>query len=352
MKRMKNKIFETSRSCSHILSNKSKMTKGQVKCSRAECDLGITLNGGQSFRWVALEDGKSYRGVFAGRVWTLNQDDNNIIYTVHEKLQDTNYEKIVSNYFRFDISLKENLEKWSVVDKNVQKALESVGGVRILNQDIVENLFAFICSSNNNIIRISSMVEKLCRFFGKKLCDLDGKEYYNFPKIETLATKKVESILKTEGFGYRAAYIVKTAQKLKELGGRTWLSSLHKDNNSSYEFAKENLESLPGVGPKVADCVCLMSLGHLEAIPVDTHIYQVAAANYMPNLKKVKSVTPKIHREVSDHLRELWGPLAGWAQAIVFCAKINNNQSSQKVNGKKRKSDSSVNEKVGSKKKT
>ena len=205
------------------------------------------------------------------------------------------------------------------------------------------------------------MVEKLCRLFGEKLCDLDGKEYHDFPKIEALATKKVESILRKEGFGYRAAYIVNTAHKLLELGGRTWLSSLHKDNNSTYESAKESLVTLPGVGPKVADCVCLMSLGHLEAIPVDTHIYQVALANYMPDLKKVNSVTPKIHREVSNHLRELWGPLAGWAQAIVFCAKINSNQStserkqsSSKVNGnKKRKGDStnSTSDKVKSKKK-
>ena len=190
------------------------------------------------------------------------------------------------------------------------------------------------------------MVEKLCRLFGKKICNLDGKEYYDFPEIESLATKKVEPVLRKEGFGYRAAYIVNTARKLLELGGRNWLLKFHK-KNSTYECAKENLLDLPGVGPKVADCVCLMSLGHLEAIPVDTHIYQVAITDYMPHLKKQNSVTPKIHREVSEHLRKLWGPFAGWAQAIVFCAKINNNQSrngrkrsNSKVHGKKkRKSD-------------
>ena len=102
---------------------------------------------------MALKDGKSYRGVFAGQVWTLNQNNNSLIYTAHEPLKDTDYDKILSNYFRFEVSLKENFEKWTVADKHFQKALESVGGVRILNQDIVENLFSFICSSNNNIIR-------------------------------------------------------------------------------------------------------------------------------------------------------------------------------------------------------
>lgn len=317
------------------------MKTGQIKCRKEELDLGITLNGGQSFRWVSLENEKAFRGVFAGQVWTLTQDDCNLHYTIHGPTEDINCEKLLSDYFRFDVSLKENLEKWSATDKHFKKALEKVDGVRILNQDVVENLFSFICSSNNNIVRISSMVEKLSRFFGEKICDLDGEEYYDFPKINSLASDNVESILRKEGFGYRASYIANTAKQLLSLGGREWLTNFHKDS-STYELAKENLITLSGVGPKVADCICLMSLGHLEAIPVDTHIYQVAMANYMPHLKKQKSVTPKVHQEVSECLRKLWGPLAGWAQAIVFCAKINNQSSSQSKEKTKRKSGAEV----------
>lgn len=167
------------------------------------------------------------------------------------------------------------------------------------------------------------MVEKLCRLFGDKICKVEDHEYYDFPRIEALANASVEPVLRKEGFGYRAGYIVKSAEKLLTLGGKEWLLKLQKENGSTYEHARESLMSLPGVGPKVADCICLMSLGHLEAIPVDTHIFQVACANYTPHLSKQKTVTPKIHREVSSHLRALWGPLAGWAQAIVFCVKIN-----------------------------
>lgn len=166
------------------------------------------------------------------------------------------------------------------------------------------------------------MIEKLCSLFGQKICSVENKEYYDFPTIETLKEKNVESILRREKFGYRAAYIVNAAKCLSTLGGESWLLNLQRENNS-YLIAKEQLMTLPGIGPKVADCICLMSLGHLDAIPVDTHIFQIAKANYLPHLKKQKTVTPKIHAEVSNYLRELWGPLAGWAQAVIFSTKIN-----------------------------
>ncbi|KAK2583535.1 hypothetical protein KPH14_009490 [Odynerus spinipes] len=295
-----------------------------IKCSSKELDLGVTLQGGQSFRWLPHETG--YRGVFDSSVWTLTQNETCINYKVEGSLSnDQNYEEILKQYFRLDISLLDQCKKWNEVDKNFQRSSENIDGVRILNQDVLENLFSFICSSNNNIQRISGMVEKLCVLFGKKICSIGEKDYFDFPMLESLLGQNVESILRKEGFGYRAAYVANTAKKLHELGGKQWLLNLHKSNNTSYLEAKEQLLGLPGVGPKVADCVCLMSLGHLEAIPVDTHIFQVARANYLPHLGKQKTVTPKIHEEISTHLRELWGPLAGWAQAVLFCARISDN---------------------------
>jgi N-glycosylase/DNA lyase len=171
------------------------------------------------------------------------------------------------------------------------------------------------------------MVEKLCRIFGKSICVIEDQEYYDFPTIEALTKPNVESILRKEGFGYRAGYISKSARKLLSLGGEKWLSELQKKNGTTYEHARESLKSLPGVGPKVADCICLMSLGHLEAIPVDTHIFQVARTNYIPHLSKRNTVTPKMNEMISSYLRDLWGPLAGWAQAIVFSMKINSTDS-------------------------
>ncbi|KAK0174641.1 hypothetical protein PV327_010395 [Microctonus hyperodae] len=327
-------LYLITKLCKHNLhSNIMAPIIGKIACKKIELDLGVTLKGGQSFRWSAIENDTKYRGVFAGEVWTLQQDDNCISYTAHNSTFDSadKCEAVLIKYFNLHISLEENLEKWSKCDLHFKKFTNIVKGVRILNQDVVENLFSFICSANNNITRITSMVEKLCRHFGKKICQVDKQWYYDFPTIESLAEKNVQSILTKEGFGYRAPYIFKSAKMLIELGGRKWLEELFKESNADYETARQKIQVLPGIGPKVADCICLMSLGYLEAIPVDTHIYQVARETYLPDIKQVQSVTPAIYQIVNRHLREIWGPLAGWAQAVVFCTRLKDNLNKKKT---------------------
>lgn len=70
------------------------------------------------------------------------------------------------------------------------------------------------------------------------------------------------------GFGYRARYIHQTARMIVNEHPVGWLNELR---NTEYKDAHEALLQLQGVGPKVADCVCLMSLDKTEAVPVDTH---------------------------------------------------------------------------------
>lgn len=60
-------------------------------------------------------------------------------------------------------------------------------GVRLLQQDPIECLFSFICSSNNNIARITGMVERLCEAFGPRLIQLDDVTYHGFPSLQALA---------------------------------------------------------------------------------------------------------------------------------------------------------------------
>ena len=101
----------------------------------------------------------------------------------------------------------------------------------------------------------------------------------------------MEAHLRELGFGYRAKYLWKTARMVvqKEEETEGWLEGLRnperpklggkvgtagemqEGGRDGYRRAHEELLALQGVGPKVADCVCLMGLGWGEAVPVDTH---------------------------------------------------------------------------------
>lgn len=165
-------------------------------------------------------------------------------------------ERILRDYFQLDTQLVPLYEKWKSVDKNFSDRGSLFPGVRILRQDPVENLFSFICSSNNNISRISGMVEKLCTKYGTLAGVIGGDKWYNFPSVSSLAGKDTESELRKLGFGYRAKFIHQTANILLEEHSTDWLHMLRK---LSYEEAHAELQKLPGVGAKVWKNTLIMS---------------------------------------------------------------------------------------------
>lgn len=85
-----------------------------------------------------------------------------------------------------------------------------------------------------------------------------------------------------------------------------------------------------------------MSLNHLEAIPVDTHVLKIANQHYLPKERETKSMTPKLYNEIGNVFREVYGNMCGWAQTILFCAdlvKFKENESKENgcTTNKKRK---------------
>ncbi|XP_052789177.1 uncharacterized protein LOC128223804 isoform X2 [Mya arenaria] len=202
---------------------------------------------------------------------------------------------ILRDYLQLNVSLENMYELWSESDENFRNVARTFTGIRMLRQDPIECLFSFICSSNNNISRITSMVEKLASNYGEKIMELDGQEYFSFPQVSSLAKDGVEERLRTLGFGYRAKYIQRSAEYIIAQGGEKWLYDLRE---MDYPDAKASLLKLCGVGAKVADCVLLMCLDKPGAIPVDTHVWQIAARDYMPKLKQAKSLTDTLYNEI------------------------------------------------------
>ena len=195
---------------------------------------------------------------------------------------------LVKHYFNLGPNLGQLYEQWASADPNFKKKAPKFTGVRILKQDAWEALVGFICSSNNNIARISQMVEKLCTNYGPKIGYIGTQPYHDFPQPRALVDPSVEQKLRQLGFGYRAKYLHQTAVMVHEKG-MDWLEGLRnlesprlgcdtkpagevvEGGRDGYRHAHEQLLALQGVGPKVADCVCLMGLGWGEAVPVDTH---------------------------------------------------------------------------------
>ncbi|XP_068623607.1 N-glycosylase/DNA lyase [Battus philenor] len=309
------------------------MIWNKILCNHRELQLFGTLNGGQSFRWTHDKDADEWTGVFNKTVWKLKQLDDCLQYQVvgslwnqqteHDLNKSENnegkFEQLLKQYFRLELNLAKYYKEWSDKDELFKTACKQFYGIRMLAQEPVENLFSFICSQNNHISRISNMVEKLCTYYGEEICECNGVKYYTFPDVDKLAELQVESKLRELGFGYRAKFIQKSAAQIVECGGGKWFQSLR---NMNYVDAKQELMKLCGIGPKVADCICLMSLNHLEALPVDTHVYQIAAQNYLPHLRGKKNVTEKMYKEIGDHFRNLYGDMAGWAHTVLFCADL------------------------------
>ena len=185
-----------------------------------------------------------------------------------------------------------------------ERAIALYPGLRVLNQDPWEALLAFILSANNNVRRIRNLVEALCGALGDEVA-LDGRVLRGFPSPEKLAGCD-EALLRGLGVGYRAPYLIGTAQAVLN-GFPLWQL---KDMN--YFEAHRLLTSLPGVGDKVADCVLLFGCGQTSAFPVDVWVEKL--------LKSWFGVCGCSRKKLMLRSRELLGPNAGLLQQFLFHA--------------------------------
>ncbi|MDR1018828.1 MAG: 8-oxoguanine DNA glycosylase [Lachnospiraceae bacterium] len=225
---------------------------------------------GQCFRMEELEDGR-FRVIARDKIIYLQQEMDRIDFDCEKD----EFENIWKEYFDLDTDYGKLLETAKLdKDNYLEEAMEFGSGIRILHQDLWEMIITFIISQQNNIKRIKKLIEIISEKYGKKCTDKYGNKYYSFPTPEELNKVSIEE-LNGCSLGYRSKYIFKTSEMIvsKEVD----LDEIKKMN---YKDAREELLKLVGIGKKVADCICLFALHHLEAFPIDTHIKQVFAAHY------------------------------------------------------------------------
>jgi N-glycosylase/DNA lyase len=153
------------------------------------------------------------------------------------------------------------------------------------------------------------MISSLARKFGERII-FENRDLCTFPKPEALAQASL-SELKGCGVGYRAKYIMKSAEMISNRK-----IDLHLLKRFDYKPAKKKLLSIPGVGQKVADCVLLFSLDKLEAFPVDVWVKRVMLEWYGRYLAGVK--VRNEYEEINFFGRRYFGRYAGYAQEYLF----------------------------------
>lgn len=234
-------------------------------------------------------------------------------------------------------SLKDLYEEWSTQCDRLKRIALCIPGVRIIDQDPFECLVSFLCSSNNNIPRITKILNAIRRVYGDPLVNIascvgEGKKVansqhdqimYSFPSLERLQSRATDHDLRSKcGMGYRAKYLIETMKKLSLLGGEAYLQELRSIKDPI--VVQEKLIQFCGVGRKVADCVALFSLLQDDAIPVDVHVFSIAKRDYGADslTQTTKSLTPTLYKQVGDLFRSRFPSKSGWAHSLLFVAEL------------------------------
>lgn len=255
---------------------------------------------GQAFRWYEEADG-SFTFITHGKVANAKKVGDKIFLKGVDK---NSFDEIFYNYFDLSRDYKLVMEELAK-DEVMKNATEYGKGIRILNQDKFETIISFIISANNQIPRIKKSIEKISEMYGDYLGEDENRKYYSFPSAEKLSLARPEDLREFARVGFRDKRIVETAKLIKD--GRVNIDEIDK---MELEDARRTLQELPGVGPKVADCILLFAFDRKESFPVDVWIKRVMEELYL------KEVTPK--SKIAMRGREVFGKNAGFANQYLF----------------------------------
>ena len=255
---------------------------------------------GQSFRWQPINGW--YYGVVEGRQLKIRQEKQALIVESSDDEQPDRLEASLRHYLDLSRDLPAILKAVDI-DPFIHRSIETFRGMRILNQAVWECLASFILSQNNNVPRIKGIIRTISAQFGEKIT-LDDSVNYAFPTPQALATAGVEALYDCR-LGYRAPYLwtVSSAVAAGEFDPEA-LKSM------PYAEAKRELMRFKGIGEKVADCICLFSLGHVQALPIDVWVKRIIEQLY---LKRQASI-----REIRQFAEDYFGEYLGYAQQYLF----------------------------------
>lgn len=246
----------------------------------------------QAFRWT--ERRGWFHGIVGGKLVKVRNADGGI------EFEGDATEESVRSYFRLDEDIGAVHATLREADPvHMPRLIKDYGHIRVLRQDPWECLVAYICSANASVDSIRGKLNKLAGEFGITQT-LDGVEYRALPSAQRVADAAPADLEKLKlGLSHIPETILKVAA---DVHARKLDLPRLSQSRASLAEARKRLRKYDGIGPKIADCVCLFSLGHDEAFPVDRHI---------------KAALARIGKDARG-ARKAFGDHAGYAGQLLF----------------------------------
>lgn len=284
---------------------------------KSPIDLELTINSGQTSQPPWTLNGDTYSNA-------VMVDGEPLIFKVAQsgKYLEFNLDgKKSLNRLKYIFDLDFDLDKFYKYLNNREELKDMSGfceGLRLfLAPDPFECVISSICSANNSIMRWTKSVSQIRKNWGTQYGN-----YYTFPKSSDLAKvyldeedefnssdiqdiRECSNNLKSCGVGYRAPYMRRASEMFTDEMDLFEISSM------SYDEAFETILEVPGVGPKVADCILLYGFNFREAFPSDVWIKRIVSYLYFDG--KDISVS-----RVRDFGMEEFGEYAGYVQLYMF----------------------------------
>ena len=191
----------------------------------------------------------------------------------------------------------------------LSKTTEFCEGLRLfLANDPWEAIVSSISSANNSILRWTRSNLDMRKMFGTPYT-FDNEIYYSFPDIKTMVDLPLIGDcgrdLRACGLGYRDKYIIESAKIISTM-------DLNEFFKLDYNQAFKEISKLPGVGPKVADCILLYGFDFQEAFPSDVWVKRIINHLYFDG--KSDLTTKKVREFGISEFNEY----AGYVQLYLF----------------------------------
>lgn len=264
------------------------MSAGPRVSIPAGFSLADTLDCGQAFRWRQAEgDPARWEGVAFGRALALREAGGRL----ELDCAPGDLQAVWRDYFDLDTDHRAIREELSALHPALARAIAFAPGLRVLRQEPWEALCSFVLSQNNNIRRIKGLVEGFCQLFGEEIAGTGRRAFPRAERVAALAPVDLEPLR----CGYRAPYVLDAARKTAE--GRLDFERIRREPAA---YGREQLRTVHGVGPKVAECALLYGFHKTECFPMDVWMKR-AMAVLLPGISPAAL-----------------GPRAGIAQQYLF----------------------------------